>query len=223
MMIRSQTILASLLLCSATCVLSASTFTNGSFEINNSCNPDPGNFSTLTVGSTCMTGWTVTAGDINYINGYWAAADGTHSLDMIGQASAGAIEQTFDTTPGMDYSVSFSLAGNPDGQGPAIKSVLVSAAGLSQDYAFDATGKSSGNMGWVSRTFSFTAIDASTTLTFTSTTDVSNNNCCSSAALDNVSVSTPEPASAGFVVLGAMLIAASRLRRTRKPVASPLQ
>ncbi len=70
----------------------AAAFTNGSFELG----PDPGAFLPLPTGSTDLTGWTVTSGNVDYIGSSWQASDGSRSLDLSG-AGAGQIGQTFDT------------------------------------------------------------------------------------------------------------------------------
>ena len=62
--------------------------TNGSFESGVAFS-DP--FITLNAtDSTSITGWTVSAGSIDYIGSYWQPADGSRSLDMNG-LSTGAI------------------------------------------------------------------------------------------------------------------------------------
>jgi len=135
---RTRKVAASLLLgWSASC--SAAGFVNGSFE---SASVDPGTgFLTLGVGDTSITGWQVVLGDIDYIGTYWQAANGTRSIDFVGNGGSGGIQQTFDTTPGLTYQVSFDLAGNPEG--PAtVKPLTVTVAGVTQTYTFDTTGKS---------------------------------------------------------------------------------
>jgi choice-of-anchor C domain-containing protein len=152
---------------------------NGSFEDG----PDPGDqFVTLDKGSTAIKGWEVTQGDIDYINAsYWQAAEGRRSLDMNG-AQPGAIAQTFKTKKGQKYRVTFSLAGNPDG-GPAEKKIQVSAAGKKAEFTFDGTGKARDAMGWVTKTWDFTADADMTTLEFASLIDGN-----AGPALDNVVV-----------------------------------
>ena len=79
-------------------------------------------------------------------------------------------------------------------------------ASTAQDYAFDTTGATHNSMGWTPETYTFTASGASTVLTFTDL----NNGSPYGAALDNVAISVPEPATwamliSGFGVLGAAL------------------
>ena len=156
-------------------------FLNGSFEGGG----NPGSsWITLSVGNPSITGWVVTAGNIDYMGSVWQHSNGNRSIDMSG-VTAGAIAQTFPTTAGQTYTVKFDMSGNPGyGTGTGVKQMTVAVnngAGTSQTYEFDTTGKSLSNMGWVEKTFTFTASSATTTLTFTSLT-----NSAYGPALDNV-------------------------------------
>ena len=191
---------------------SAAPFVNGSFESG----PNPGSFITLGAGNNSVTGWLAGGAGVDYIGNYWVASDGNRSLDL-SALSAGSISQTFDTVVGAVYTINFDLAGNPGGP-PTIKQVQVLATGgTSQDYFFDITGRSEGNMGWTNQTYNFTATSASTTLSFTSFS-----NSASGPALDNVRVSfvpptggeVPEPTTFAMMGAGAALMfAVSRRRR----------
>jgi choice-of-anchor C domain-containing protein len=187
--------------------LTAAPFTNGSFETG----PNPGGtFITYGIGVTPITGWEVTVGNIDYIGGLWMASEGGRSLDMNGLA-AGKIQQTFDTILGVQYRVLFDMAGNF--AGPAVKEMVVSAGADSGTYTFDVTGKSAGNMGWLTKEFFFTALGDTTTLSFQSLTTA----CCWGPALDNVRVEmintkvVPEPST--MVLAAAGILAAGLLRR----------
>jgi len=152
---------------------------NGSFETGS----DPGEFLMLSYGnSSTIAGWTVAGNGIDYYGSGWQASDGGRSLDM-NAVDAGSIEQTFLTTPGATYHVTFDLAGNPSQIFAGIKTLQVSAAGKSQIYNFDTTGKSATNMGWTRQTFTFTATWEATTLLFESLTSGA-----AGPALDNVRV-----------------------------------
>ncbi len=153
---------------------------NGSFE-NSSLGSGFG-YIELATGSTAINDWTVTSGGIDYKNAYWQNSNGNFSLDLNGM-EAGSIAQTFVTQPGSQYSVSFDLAGNPDGD-PTVKKLRLSAGGSYQDFTFDVTGKTLANMGWLSQTFSFVASSNSTTLSFASLDE----NTPYGPALDNVIV-----------------------------------
>ncbi|NCR17139.1 MAG: choice-of-anchor C family protein [Microcystis aeruginosa LL13-03] len=172
---------------------------NGSFE---TATVNPGSSLQLDAVSTVITGWTVSQGTIDY------------SLDLQGLASGG-IQQTFNTTIGETYRVTFDLAGNPFG-GSAIKEMRVSAGGSSADFSFDITGKSNSNMGWLSKSWDFTANSTTTTLEFTGL-----GNSDAGAALDNVSVialsspSIPEPSSMlGLLGLGVLGIGSAFKRQS---------
>jgi len=94
------------------------------------------------------------------------------------------------TVPGTRYRVTFDLAGNPN-QLPRVKTMRVSAAGESDEFAFDSTGKTGARMGWMPRHWTFTANAASTTLEFRSLTVSPQTGY--GAAIDNVAV-VPDPA-----------------------------
>jgi len=107
---------------------------NGSFESG----PNPnwyGGYLTLNSGSTALGSWLVTQGSIDLMDEAWEASEGFRSLDLNGN-EPGAISQTFKTTPGQKYKVSFDLAGNPDG-GTQIKKLRVTGAGQSANFSFD--------------------------------------------------------------------------------------
>jgi choice-of-anchor C domain-containing protein len=186
-------------------VQAANLIQNGSFE--NGANP--GSFLQLDAVSTVITGWTVSQGSIDYIGTLWQASNGSRSLDLQGLTS-GTIQQTFNTTIGATYRVTFDLAGNPIGS-PAIKQMRVRTGGSSADFSFDATGKSATNMGWVSKSWDFTANSTTTTLEFIGLGGGRNG-----PALDNVSViAVPEPSSMlGLLSLGVLGIGSALKRQS---------
>lgn len=135
------------------------------------------------------TGWTFTSVDVG---AFWATTDGVNSVDLNAFA-AGSISQDITTTPGVDYTVVFDLAGNP-GWPRNLKVMEVSAGGTSAVYSFDTTGRSGGSvasMGWREESFTFTATGATTTLTFKSLHEGSPyiwQDRAQGAAVDNVRV-----------------------------------
>ena len=198
-------------------VQAANLIQNGSFETA-TVNPNPGDFIRLDAGSTAITGWTVSQGSIDYIGTLWQASNGSRSLDLSGE-NAGGIQQTFNTTVGKTYRVTFDLAGNTF-TSPTIKDMRVSAGGSSADFSFDTTGKSNSNMGWLSKSWDFTANSTTTTLEFISLT-----NSFDGPALDNVSVIAlsppptptpiPEPSSVlGLLSLGVLGISSALKRQS---------
>ncbi|MGI5447415.1 choice-of-anchor C family protein [Streptomyces sp. CA-243310] len=142
-----------------------SRFDDGSFEYPVA----PVNaFTTVSAGQS-IGPWRVTSGAVDLIGaGFWQAAEGDQSVDL-NAAQAGAVAQTFATTAGQRYTVTYSLAANPEG-GPAVKTGRVLLDGQNiQDFSFDSTGKTRPAMGYVNRQVTFVAGAASTTLGFAST------------------------------------------------------
>ena len=188
----------------------ASVITNGSFEL---ASIDPGSgFIAVFPGQASITGWDIISEDVHYMGTFWEASDGIRSVDLDGiSGSAGGISQTFTTVPGTQYNVTFDMAGNPGNQ-PTIKPMNVSADGQSQEFTFDITGRTIGNMGWTPMNWSFVADDASATLQFQSLTTFSG----WGPAIDNVSVDpVPIPTAVWLFGLGLLgLIGFSR--RSRK-------
>ena len=177
---------------------------NGGFESSTFTGP----YTTFLAGSTALTGWTIGGDSVDLINTYWSPASGSYSLDLSGN-NDGTISQSFATTIGQKYQVSFSMAGNPDDT-DKLKTVQV---GLYDQgfYTFDASGKSHTNMGWLNKSFQFTATDTSSTLFFTGTQESPYG-----VALDNISVSAvPEPEMLAMMLAGLGVIGAvARRRRT---------
>lgn len=117
-----------------------------------------------------MGGWQVTSGSVELVDGHWQAADGQQSVDLSG-AVAGSISQTFPTTPGSTYVVTYALAGNPSSPTSPIKTGRVLVDGQEvQAFSVDTTGKSANNLGYVTKRVVFEAGGTSTTLAFASTT-----------------------------------------------------
>lgn len=216
------TLVAGAAFASASAAMAAPIITNGSFE-----NPGSGgSFTTLSGGSTFITGWTVGGDTIDYIGSYWTSSNGSASLDLNGY-HPGSISQTITGLAiGGVYRISFDMAGNPAG-GPSIKTMDVDLDGVTQTLAtFDTTGKSLGAMGWTSMSFDFTAANTSELLAFVSTTTgFSGNDTYPQAfgpALDNVSIATlraprqavPEPLT--LSIFGAGLAGTAALRRRRQ-------
>ena len=176
----------------------AAGFTNGSFENTSNTYVDGGGGFMAAVTGTTIPGWTVTTGNVDWINTYWQAEDGSFSLDLDG-TQPGAISQTFATMPNATYFVQFYLSGNPDPNSycqyaadpttcpsPSDKTLTVTANGSQPGYySFDTSfyGNGHSSMDWQVEGYSFIATSSGTTLTFTSTTPGG-----FGPALDNVTV-----------------------------------
>ncbi len=131
---------------------------NGSFEDG----PEVDGFLPLDKGSTAINGWTVIRGQIDCMENWCQAADGLRSLDLHGSPGYGGVAQAFDTVKGQRYRVTFALSST--GADPIVKRVGVDAAGETAEFAFDATGKTNENMGWVRKAWEFEAVAGRTTL-----------------------------------------------------------
>ncbi|WP_433253159.1 choice-of-anchor C family protein [Streptosporangium sp. CA-135522] len=141
---------------------------NGSFEL-----PVSSGTVQLNAGAT-IGPWDVTAGSVDLIGpgGPWPAFQGRQSVDLSG-GGPGTIQQSFATSPGRCYTVSYALAGNTYGR-PTVKTgyarVTQGPLLVQRRFAFDTTGKSPQNMGYVRERFSFCAQDTTATLSLVSTT-----------------------------------------------------
>jgi RNA polymerase sigma factor (sigma-70 family) len=147
---------------------------NGSFEEGPEISNDGVHNFEPEKSSTDIRGWVVTEMFVSPIHSaYWRPAHGKRSFAMSwkpGAATGGGIRQDFKTRKGQKYRVSFWLAGDPLGA-PAEKKLRVSAAGKSAEFVCDNTGKSRTDMGWVRKSWEFTAEADQTTLEFSCLTE----------------------------------------------------
>jgi choice-of-anchor C domain-containing protein len=188
---------------------------NGSFEFG----PAMGGNSDVDVlpGSTSILGWTVFgtsasgSGAVDYMGLPWNVSDGVHAIDLAGRdATFSGLSQTFATTIGQLYEVSFDLSGNPQG-GTAIKQMLVLVDSVSRQYSFDTTGLGISSLIWTPTSLLFKASSTSATLSFL---NLSSMPTSYGAVIDNVSVvAVPEPASLLLISAGLLGLAAHRSRR----------
>src|SRR5262249_4645160 len=89
----------------------ANALTNGDFET-----PDQGNLFSFDIlaGSTFITGWTVTQGSVDLTTTAccFPAFSGHQAVDLVGTLSTGGLTQTFATTPGQTYDLTFAYSHN---------------------------------------------------------------------------------------------------------------
>jgi choice-of-anchor C domain-containing protein len=181
----------------------AATVTNGSFEL-----PDIGG----TFNGTSPSGWTV-LGSVDLINTYWQAQDGGQSIDLSRSSPATISQSVSGFTIGQTYELSFWMSGNPDGP-PPIKMLTASVGGTSVDFTFDSSTNSKADMGWLEKTFLFSATSETMLLSFQGT---DNPGTAYGAALDNVSISAVPVPAAGLLLLGGL--AAFGMFKRKRPTA----
>ncbi len=182
--------------------LSANLVVDGSFEAPIASSP----FQTFNASISPVGGWTVTAGSIDLINGYWHAADGNQSIDLSGN-SRGTIEQSINTGPGL-YHLTFALSGNSDGP-PTVKTVQVTFGSATAQFSFTTpwpNGNNIPNIVWASESWDvYLPTGGNTTLSFQ---DISGGyEGPYGAALDNIVLTqasaVPE---SGTLLAGALLL-----------------
>lgn len=168
--IRRHTALAAMpLLLGASLAHAQNLLVNGSFEEGAFVNQGNQTMSPA-VGSSAIDGWTVitdTTAWINVGNPFGlSASDGNRFLDLTNY-SAGApfagVSQTFATTAGATYTLSFDLGGsNAWGRPDAL---IASAAGTSVSFTTGPASTTTPNNDWYRESMTFTATGATTTLT----------------------------------------------------------
>ena len=197
----------------------ANLLTNGSFEAPNI---GSSGFQTFLAGSTGIAGWTVTSGLGNASNGVdivhagifgfvAAADDGVQYLDLVAEGANGGIKQSFVTTIGQIYNISFAYSHNSFGGLPSA-SAFFEIVGNST--LFPSITHSSGNpnaLDWQHFSGSFVASSSLSTLNFINTAGGGN----AGILLDTVSVSgaVPEPAAWALMIAGFGLVGGAMRRR----------
>lgn len=207
MNVRTLGVVLSALISTASFQAHASLVTNGSFEVGNFLGNSQ-NAMTLSVGATTISGWTVFNDNVAWIKEpafNLTAPDGQFFLDLTDYTSGspfGGVRQTFATTQGTTYRVSFQLGssgayGLPTG-------VSVAAGTTTQSFSTNATGPDA----WTTYTMDFVASGASTTLSFVGTQGRDY------IGLDNVSVNAvngvPSPGTMSLVGLALLGLGLAR-------------
>ena len=155
---------------------------------------------------------------MDLIGSYWTSHGTSQSVDLDGY-HPGSIYQNLNLTAGTHYTLTFWLAGNPDG-GPTVKTLDVSLGGTDltpTPLTFDTTGHSDTSMGWTLETLKFTG-SGTEKLTFASLDGV--DGTAYGPAISDISLAVPEPATWAMMLLGfGGLGAALRMNRRRQGVA----
>lgn len=198
--------------------VSAATIVNGGFEDSS---VSSGFVDSFNVGfnPNGLPGWTVAGGGVDLVsNGLWDPAEGVNSLDMASGTPGTIFQDITDLVIGQVYNITFAMAGNPFGDfAPEIHTLGVAVGNLAPgNHVFDTAGLGPRNMGWVDRTYTFTANQTSMRLTFY--TEDTDGDPRTGPTLDNVRISeavsaaVPLPAT-GLLLIGAL--GALRMRRRR--------
>ena len=190
----------------------AGSFANGTFNCSQGGSTCSSPFTTLYRGdTTSIAPWTVTQNSVDWINGYWLPPPGGgYSVDMNGSGypANGQIAQTFATTAGATYFVSFELSGNFNtactlptagsqtvyvvAPGTTPTDTIANVPNLGTPFTFLESSVSGGygyltNMGWTTKGYTFTAASSTTSSTLTFTADPTNTSNCG-PVIANVSV-----------------------------------
>jgi hypothetical protein len=204
----------------------ASLITNGSFEnTSNSFVGDANHVDALPSGSSAIPGWTTTNGVptawIENGNPYGiSASDGQFFLDLTSYSNVGTyggVSQSFSTTAGNNYVVTFDLGyGGASGAFRGPVSLRVTAGASSG--TFTSAAGSPNPAVWDHETFHFTAVSGTTQLSLIGLSTTGGEYI----GLDHVDVepgapgTVPEPASCALFVLGSCLFAGPALFRKHK-------
>lgn len=180
----------------------ANLIVNGGFE-------DPviaGSYQTFGLNSTDITGWLVTDSDVDISHEITPYA-GSQFLALDG-GEPGAIAQSFATTAGMQYTLSFYYTYQPlIGLTSADANVAVNGSASLLDVDFNSQSPAS----WALFTQNFVADSNTTTLTFTSLDAPGFPTGLVGMAIDEVSVApVPEPATIGLAAVSGLLLLVRR-------------
>jgi hypothetical protein len=176
---------------------------NGGFERG----ADPGEALAVQAGSPFVTGWTIFGNEVHVYGTAVQAEEGGRSVAMANDTTAittgSGVSQVLTTKLGQKYQVSFYQAGNYNDHGPS--TIRVEVGKSSHDYTFQEDAQATyKNIEWAHRVFTYSAIAATTPITFTASYTPGND----PLQLDNVQVrailtSSTTPVATLSVKLGA--------------------
>ena len=148
-------------------------------------------FQTFNVGDTSLALWDITAGSVDIVRSTtWPPFEGNNSLDLSG-FNHGTLEQSFATSPGSSYTLSFHYGNHPGViSSSAQVSVLGASTLLSQSVIH--SGSTSVIMNWTPFEANFVADSTVTTLVFVGTGPTNQQD--TGTALDAISVAEVLPA-----------------------------
>lgn len=169
--------------------------------------PWQGRWVQFQAGNTEMPGWTVSQGNVDLVRTEWTSFAGSQSVDLVGRA-LGGLQQTFTTTPGSVYRLSFEYANNWFNGGGTASVELIGQGTIFTD-TVSHTNSTNANMNWLNYSTNFVANSNSTTLRFTALTSSGDGG----VVIDNVSVVQPVPEPSSFVLMGFAILAAGCRKR----------
>ena len=153
---------------------SANLLASGSFELGAIGVVPDGSFEAVGhapwLPSNAISGWTVTSGNVDWVHtDFFQASDGDYNIDLSGVIIAGELQSDeFATVIGLEYSLTFDMAGNPQGS-PTVKSLFVDVGDASNvAFFFDTTGITEQNLGWIEMSLNFMATSSTSRVTFRS-------------------------------------------------------
>src|SRR5271157_5719046 len=170
--LRSLVALLGTALAFAATTAKADLIVNGSFEIGNYSPIISNSYVNVSPGATNISGWTVGGAGVDWHQNSFEiqkAFDGQKMVDLNlqggGLSDTGTLSQSFATTPGASYTLTFYLAG-PDTSFPNPRQVLVDVGTIEQIFSQAASDPLA--LVWGKETLSFVANAPSTTLMFSS-------------------------------------------------------